>query len=125
MLALRARDFVTGFTPKLGASFLMRIGVPTVAATTPAVISVVAPGRQGDFSSNLIAGSILGGVWGAAVGAAFPFGRGGMRVPRVAAAGSGAASGVLLAPAVAAVSSWVAERAIDLAPLPGVGGSKR
>lgn len=108
-VARAARDFATGFAPRLGSKLLMRVGVPMVAATTPAVIRMLDRGWEDQMVPNLLVGSGLGGAWGALVGAAIPRTSAGVRVSRIRAAGSGAAGGVLLAPAVAMVSKLVAD----------------
>lgn len=104
-----ARDFATGFGPRLGSKFLMRIGTPAVAATTPAVIRLIDKGWEDEWAANMLVGSALGGGWGAAVGALIPRNGDGVRVSRIRSAGTGAAGGVLLAPAVALASKWVAD----------------
>jgi hypothetical protein len=103
------KDFGTGFGPRLGAKLLMRIGTPMVAATTPVAIELLAPQYRDNVAANLVAGSALGGVWGAGVGAMLPFGGDGVRISRVKSAGMGAASGMLLAPAVAIASKYVVD----------------
>lgn len=108
-LMQHARDFATGFAPKLGATMLMRVGVPMVAATTPVVIRMLDPEREDGVVANLLVGSALGGAWGAAVGALIPRTADGIRVSRIRSAGSGAAAGVVLAPAVALASKYVAD----------------
>lgn len=103
------KEFATGLAPRLGSNMLMRLGVPMVAAATPIAISMFAPDRQDDWKFNLLAGSGLGGAWGAMVGAAIPFGGAGERIPRLRAAGLGAAGGIVMAPAIAAVSKGVVD----------------
>ncbi|MCW2922516.1 MAG: hypothetical protein JWL76_2390 [Thermoleophilia bacterium] len=103
------KDFGTGFGPRLGAKLLMRIGTPMVAATTPVAIELLAPQYRDDVVANLLAGSALGGVWGAGVGAMLPFGGDGARISRVKSAGMGAAGGIVLAPAVAIASKYVVD----------------
>jgi hypothetical protein len=103
------KAFATGFGPRLGSQLLMRFGVPMVGATTPMVVGMFAPDSKHDWALNLVVGSGLGGLWGAGVGALLPFGGAGTRIPRVRAAGMGAASGIVLAPAVAAVSKYVTD----------------
>lgn len=106
------RDFARGFGPRLGAQLLMRVGVPMVAATTPAVIRTLDDDLADNMVPNLLVGSALGGAWGAAVGTLIPLNSAGVRVSRIRSAGSGAAGGILLAPAVAMASKlaldWVA-----------------
>ena len=105
-----AKDFATGFAPKLGASLLMKVGVPMVAATTPAVIRLVGKDHwEDEIVPNLLVGSALGGAWGAAVGALIPRTSEGVRISRVRSIGTGAAGGILLAPAVALASKYVAD----------------
>lgn len=103
------KDFGTGLGPRLGAKLLMRIGTPMVAATTPVAIELLAPQHRDNLVANLLAGSALGGVWGAGVGAALPFGGDGVRISRVKSAGMGAAGGIVLAPAVAIASKYVVD----------------
>lgn len=103
------KDFGTGFGPRVGSHLLMRIGTPMVAATTPAVIEVLAPQHRDNIVANLVTGSALGGVWGAGVGAMLPFDGTGSRIPRVRSAGLGAAGGIVLAPAVAIASKYVVD----------------
>ena len=103
------KDFSRGFGPKVGHLLLMRIGTPMVAATTPLAVELVAPHYRDGIVPNLIAGSALGGVWGAAVGAVLPFDGQGNRISRVKSAGMAAAGGVLLAPAVAIASKYVVD----------------
>jgi hypothetical protein len=107
------RTFATSFGPQLGANLLMRVGVPMVAATTPAVIDLVAPEHSDELPANLLVGSALGGAWGAMVGAAIPLDGNGVRISRFQSAGRAAAGGVLLAPAVAMVSKLVVDRITD------------
>ena len=107
----KAREFGTSFAPKLGSSLLMRVGVPMVGATTPLAIQLLNPEWTDDMAPNLLTGSALGGLWGAAVGATIPRTSDGIRISRLRAAGGGAASGILLAPAVAAVAKFVTEDA--------------
>jgi hypothetical protein len=104
-----SKEFATGFAPKLGSKLLMRFGVPMVGATTPIVISVVAPQYQDDWRANLVAGSGLGGAWGAMVGALLPFNSAGTRVSRLRSIGGGAAGGIVMAPAIAAVSKYAVD----------------
>lgn len=103
------KDFGTGLGPRLGANLLMRVGTPMVAATTPAVIEVLAPQYRDNIVANLVAGSALGGVWGAGVGAVLPFDGAGTRISRVRSTGMGAAGGIVLAPAVAIASKYVVD----------------
>lgn len=103
-----AKEFGTSFAPKLGSKLLMKVGVPMVAATTPAVIRVLDQGWEDEIVANLLVGSALGGAWGAAVGALLPFDDG-VRIPRLRSIGGGAAGGVLMAPAVALASKYVAD----------------
>lgn len=107
----KAREFGTSFAPKLGSSLLMRVGVPMVGATTPLALQLINPDWTDDMAPNLLTGSMLGGLWGAAVGATIPRTSDGIRISRLRAAGGGAASGILLAPAVAAVAKFVTEDA--------------
>jgi hypothetical protein len=104
-----AKDFATGFTPKLGSKLLMKFGIPMVAATTPVVIRLINPDWEDEVMPNLLIGSALGGAWGAAVGAMLPFTEAGVKVSRLRSAGTGAAGGILLAPAVALASKYVAD----------------
>lgn len=108
-LIRHARDFATGFAPRLGSKLLMRVGVPMVAATTPAVIRMIDRGWEDDMVPNLLVGAGLGGGWGAMVGALIPRNAAGVPISRLRSVGSGAAGGVLLAPAVAMVSKFVAD----------------
>jgi hypothetical protein len=114
------KEFATGFAPRLGSQLLMRLGVPMVAAATPLAIRMFAPEQQDDWKFNLLVGSGLGGAWGAMVGAALPFSGAGDRIPRLRAAGLGAAGGIVMAPAIAAVSKgvvdWIVGDADDAAP---------
>ncbi len=103
------KDFGTGFGPRLGSHLLMRIGTPMVAAATPVAIEVLAPQYRDSIVANLLAGSAVGGVWGAGVGAMLPFDGVGSRISRVRAAGLGAAGGIVLAPAVAIASKYVVD----------------
>ncbi|MCB0879918.1 MAG: hypothetical protein KDC46_13180 [Thermoleophilia bacterium] len=103
------KEFAFGFAPRLGSQLLMRIGTPMVAATTPLVIDTLAPEHSDDWTWNLAVGSGLGGAWGAMVGGLLPFSGAGERIPRIKSAGVGAASGIVLAPAVAAVSKYVVD----------------
>jgi hypothetical protein len=104
-----AKDFATGFAPKLGSKLLMRFGIPMVAATTPVAIRLLNPEWEDEIVPNLLVGSALGGAWGAAVGAMLPFTEAGVKVSRLRSAGTGAAGGILLAPAVALASKYVAD----------------
>lgn len=104
-----AAEFAFGFAPRLGAKLLMRFGVPMVGAMTPVAIGALAPHVQDDWRVNLAVGSGLGGAWGAAVGAVLPFRDSGERIPRLRSAGMGAAAGVVMAPAVAAVSKYAVD----------------
>jgi hypothetical protein len=101
------REFTTGFAPRLGSQLLMRVGVPMAGAMSPVAIGTFAPHLQDDWRANLLVGSGLGGAWGAMVGATLPFSPVGERMPRLRAAGIGAATGIVMAPAVAAVSKYV------------------
>ena len=103
------KEFAFGFAPRLGSRLLMRVGVPMVATTTPIVISSFAPDHTDDWAWNLAVGSGLGGAWGAMVGGMLPFSAYGERIPRLKSAGLGAAGGIVLAPAVAAVSKYVVD----------------
>lgn len=107
------KDFGTGFGPRLGWSLLMRVGTPMVAATTPVAIELLAPQYRDSIVANLVAGSALGGVWGAGVGAALPYNGAGTRISRVRSAGMGAAGGIVLAPAVAIASKYVVDWITD------------
>jgi hypothetical protein len=104
-----AKDFATGFGPKLGSKLLMKFGVPMGAATTPVAIRLIHPDWEDQVVPNLLVGSALGGAWGAAVGAMLPFTEAGVKVSRLRSAGTGAAGGILLAPAVALASKYVAD----------------
>lgn len=108
-LVRNAREFATGFAPKLGSKLLMKVGVPVVAATTPAVIRMLEQGWEDEIVPNLLVGSALGGAWGAAVGALIPRTSDGVRISRVRSMGKSAAGGVVLAPAVALASKYVAD----------------
>lgn len=108
-LRVAGREFAFGFAPRLGSRMLMRFGVPMVGAMTPVAIGAFAPTLQDDWRANLAVGSGLGGAWGAAVGAALPFSEAGNRVPRLRSAGMGAAAGVVMAPAVAAVTKYAVD----------------
>lgn len=103
------KEFAFGFAPRLGSKLLMRVGVPMVAATTPVAIGMFAPDKQDEFWWNLGVGTGLGGAWGAAVGGLLPFSGGGERISRFKSMGRGAASGMLMAPAVAIVSKYVVD----------------
>lgn len=103
------KSTATSFMPQLGANILMRMGIPMVAATTPIAISIFAPQHRDGLVTNLAAGSALGGAWGAIVGAALPYGGAGERISRSTAIGRGAATGVVLAPAIAVVSKYVVD----------------
>ena len=103
------KDFGTGFGPRLGSHLLMRIGTPMVAAATPVTLEVLAPQYRDSVVANLAAGSAVGGLWGAGVGAMLPFDGTGTRISRVRAAGMGAAGGIVLAPAVAIASKYVVD----------------
>ncbi len=103
------KDFGTGFGPRLGSHLLMRIGTPMVAATTPVAIELLAPQYRDSIAANLLAGSAVGGVWGAGVGAMLPFDGAGVRISRVRSTGMGAAGGIVLAPAVAIASKYVVD----------------
>lgn len=104
-----AKEFAFGFAPRLGSKLLMRFGVPMVGAMTPVAIGALAPSLQDDWRTNLAVGSGLGGAWGAAVGAMLPFSDAGVRIPRLRSAGVGAAAGIVMAPAVAAVSKYAVD----------------
>jgi hypothetical protein len=111
-IALRraAGQLAATIPSRLGSGMLFRVGVPVVAATTPAVISVFDRSGQDNLLENLAVGTGLGGAWGAMVGAAIP-GRTleGVHVPRLRGAATGMARGMLLAPAVSLVSKYVAD----------------
>lgn len=104
-----AKDFAGGFAPRFGQRALMRFGVPMVAAATPLAIGMFAPQRQDDWRANLLVGSGMGGAWGALVGGMLPFDGSGVRISRVKSAGMAAAGGIVMAPAVAAVSKYVVD----------------
>ncbi len=103
------KDFGTGLGPRLGSNLLMRVGTPMVAATTPVALELFAPEYRDSIVANLVAGSALGGVWGAGVGAMLPFDGSGARIGSVRSAGMGAAGGIVLAPAVAIASKYVVD----------------
>lgn len=103
------REFTTGFAPRLGQKLLMRFGVPMVAATTPVAIGMMLPDKRDDVWFNLAIGSGLGGAWGAMVGGLLPYNGAGDRIGRIKSTGRGAASGIVLAPAVAVVSKYVVD----------------
>ena len=103
-----AKDFGTSFAPRLGSKLLFKIGTPMVAATTPAVIRLLDQGWEDELVPNLLVGSALGGAWGAAVGALLPFDDG-VRISRLKSVGGGAAGGIVMAPAVALASKYVAD----------------
>lgn len=104
-----AKDFGTSFGPRLGSRLLFKIGTPMVAATTPAVIRMLDRGWEDDIVPNLLVGSALGGAWGAAVGALLPFNGDGVRISRLKSIGGAAAGGIVMAPAVALASKYVAD----------------
>jgi hypothetical protein len=108
-LQAAAKEFATGLAPRLGSQLLMRFGVPMVGAITPVAIGMFAPQYQDDWRANLIAGSGLGGAWGAMVGGILPFNGVGERIPRLRSAGVGAAAGIVMAPAIAAVSKYAVD----------------
>lgn len=104
-----AKDFGTSFAPRLGSKLLFKIGTPMVAATTPAVIRMLDQGWEDEIVPNLLVGSALGGAWGAAVGALLPFNGDGVRISRLKSIGGAAAGGIVMAPAIALASKYVAD----------------
>ncbi len=103
----RTGEFFRAFGPRAASTLLMHVGTPVIAVTTPALLERFGGDFKNNLPANLVAGSALGGAWGAIVGAAIPLDYAGVRIPRVRAMGLGAASGVVLAPAVSVASRMV------------------
>ncbi|MCW2928222.1 MAG: hypothetical protein JWM86_2190 [Thermoleophilia bacterium] len=106
----KAKEFAHAMPAKLGAGLLFKVGVPMVAATTPAVLSLVSHDEDPGIVPSLLVGSALGGTWGALVGGLIPARSvDGIRASRLRSAGMGASKGIVMAPAVAIVSNLVAD----------------
>lgn len=109
-LMLKAKEFARAMPAKLGAGLLFKVGVPMVAATTPAVLRMVSHDDDPGIIPSLVVGSALGGTWGALVGGLIPQRSiDGVRATRLRSAGVGASKGIVMAPAVAIVSNLVAD----------------
>lgn len=105
----KAGEWLKTFAPKAGSTLLMRVGVPMVAATTPAVLDAIDGDGEHSILQNLVVGSGLGGAWGAMVGAAIPTVSPEQSMRRLRSSAKGAGAGIVLAPAVAIVSKYVVD----------------
>jgi hypothetical protein len=121
------KQFAATLPTRIGSNVLFKVGVPLIAATTPAVISVFDHDGEHGWFANLAVGTGLGGAWGAMVGATIPQKTmEGVRIPRINASANGMAKGLLMAPMYSVFAKLVVDvvtRPIDETGTPGAPGA--